>query len=180
MMLKKNCYATAARLLAYPRESYFNDVSDCLDSLKPFLSHSLNQRIDSYIELIKRMSLGQLEELYTSTFDINGRCCLDVGYLMFGEDYKRGEFLVQLNQVHRQYENQLGTELGDHLCNMLNLLSSCDDHEFKKDLVLNIMIPAVEKMLGAFSGNSEHLFVFPLEVICQILQVEFQGERVSV
>ena len=40
---------------------------------------------------------------------------LDIGYVLFGDDYKRGELLANLNQEHRKANNDCGTELADHL-----------------------------------------------------------------
>ena len=36
-------------------------------------------------------SLDAMEELHTRTFDVQAAATLDLGYVLFGDDYKRGE-----------------------------------------------------------------------------------------
>ena len=47
------------------------------------------------------------EEIYTRTFDVQAITTLDVGYVLFGDDYKRGELLVNLNNEHTKAGNDL-------------------------------------------------------------------------
>lgn len=75
---------------------------------------------------------------------------LDVGYILFGDDYKRGELLANLNREHIKFENNSSTELADHLPNLLLLLSKHDDDDFKNDLVGLIIKPALKKIINEF------------------------------
>ena len=62
------------------------------------------------------------QEYYISTFDVQAICFLDIGYVLFGEDYKRGIFLVNIKKEQIKAGNDCGSELPDHLPNILTLL----------------------------------------------------------
>jgi len=91
-----------------------------------------------------------LAELFVRTFDIQAITTLDLGYTLFGEDYKRGALLAGLSAEHRQVDNDCGLELADHLPNVLRLLSKMPDGEVRDELVHVIVGPAVREMSREF------------------------------
>ena len=46
-------------------------------------------------------ALDEVQEVFTRSFDVQSITTLGVGYVMFGDDYKRGEMLVNLNRELR-------------------------------------------------------------------------------
>ncbi|GMV19295.1 MAG: hypothetical protein HS104_30395 [Polyangiaceae bacterium] len=91
-----------------------------------------------------------LAELFVRTFDIQAITTLDLGYTLFGEDYKRGALLAGLSAEHRRASNDCGTELGDHLPNVLRLLAKMPSGEVRDELVHVIVGPAVREMCREF------------------------------
>ena len=75
---------------------------------------------------------------------------LDLGYVLFGDDYKRGELLVNLSKEHKNYNIDCGSELGDHLPNVLRLLTQLTDDDLKTDLIYLIIKPALHKISAEF------------------------------
>jgi hypothetical protein len=71
--------------------------------------------------------------------------------VLFGDDYKRGELLANLNREHTQHQNDCGTELADHLPNVLRLLPLLDDDDLVAELVAEILAPALSQMAREFS-----------------------------
>ena len=92
----------------------------------------------------------EVEELYTRTFDIMATCCLDVGYQLFGETYKRGLFLVKMRDACRRHGVDARTELPDHLPVVLRLLARLAPEDEPEELVREVLLPAVGKMLLPF------------------------------
>ncbi|MBI3071389.1 MAG: molecular chaperone TorD family protein [Deltaproteobacteria bacterium] len=84
-----------------------------------------------FAEFVAGRDLRELEELYTSTFDIQGNVCLDVGYQLFGETYKRGQFIVKLRVALREAGVSEAGELPDHLPSVLRFLARRDEEEEK-------------------------------------------------
>src|SRR5690554_3082449 len=64
---------------------------------------------------VEQIELNGLEELYAATFDLKPVCYPYVGYQLFGDTYKRGEFLARLNARYRESGFVAQGELPDHL-----------------------------------------------------------------
>lgn len=138
------------------------------------------QLFNSHAPQISPLTLEKKQELYTRTFEINGPCCLDVGFVMFGEDYKRGEFLVGLKDLYRRIDYQIGTELPDYLPYLLEALTKMPKGIEQDDLAEKILIPAISKMIEGLNGTDEEqaLYKFPLETTRTVLQNNFiLGQR---
>lgn len=91
-----------------------------------------------------------LQELHTRTFDVQALTTLDTGYVLFGDDYKRGALLSNLNKEHARAGNDCAGELADHLPNVLRLLARLNDAEVREELVEAILIPALMLMIRDF------------------------------
>ena len=87
-----------------------------------------------FAEYVAGRDLRELEELYTSTFDIQGNVCLDVGYQLFGETYKRGQFIVKLRVALREAGVSEAGELPDHLPSVLRFLAKREEEEEKENM----------------------------------------------
>jgi nitrate reductase assembly molybdenum cofactor insertion protein NarJ len=95
-----------------------------------------------------------MEELFTRSFDVQSITTLDVGYVLFGEDYKRGELLSNLNREHNEADIDCKGELADHLPNLLRLIAAFgevpDKAELVEELVEEILAPALRQMISEF------------------------------
>ncbi|RKZ11287.1 hypothetical protein DRQ50_13885, partial [bacterium] len=89
--------------------------------------------------------------LFTRSFDIQAITTLDVGYVLFGDEYKRGELLVNLSREHREAGLECGDELGDHLSNLLRLMAVAEDRAMLDDLVGLIIAPGLRRMIAEFN-----------------------------
>ena len=95
-------------------------------------------------------SENALQELYTRTFEIQSLTTLSVGYILFGDDYKRGDLLANLNREHGLAGTDCHGELGDHLPNMLRLIPLLKDEELRDEMVVEMLLPAVALMIREF------------------------------
>lgn len=168
-------YNLLAQVLCYPGPhslKYGQELASELKKMDPKYVE-LIQPFNSYIETEEQ---GNLEEAYTNTFDIQAVCPLEVGYTLFGEDYKRGEFLVRMSELHREHNTDLiSSELGDYLPNVLKLLANMPDETFKKEFIEKLILPALNKMLKNFDDKkSINPFSRPLLVMSELLSSEYQ------
>lgn len=115
----------------------------------------------------------EMEELYTRTFDIQAIAYLDVGYVLFGEDYKRGHFLVKMQALQQECGNDCGTELPDHLPNILTLLPRMADRREAQDLVGKLVLPAIDKMVEGF-GDHGNVYLDVLKSVSAVLKEDYQ------
>jgi len=104
---------------------------------------------------------------------VNALCYLDIGYILFGEDYKRGEFLVKLSQEHKTAGNDCGSELADHLPNILRLFEKAEDKKFVEELAYCLVIPALREMLSGFK-NDTNVYRNILQLVLTVLETDFR------
>ena len=142
-----------ASLLSYPNKETLTKV----ESLQEFLNQNYPDAAEimrEFTEFAKIIPLWKWEEIYTRTFDVQAITTLDVGYVLFGDDYKRGELLVNLSKEHTKAGNDCATELADHLPNLLRLLDKVNDKDFKDDLIYLIIKPALKKIINEFDSRN--------------------------
>jgi nitrate reductase molybdenum cofactor assembly chaperone len=104
-------------------------------------------------EPLHQDALDVVQEIFTRTFDVQAITTLSVGYVMFGDDYKRGELLVNLNREHRTAGVDCGSELPDHLPNVLRLMARWKDRELAREFAEEILHPALERMIEEFDSR---------------------------
>jgi nitrate reductase assembly molybdenum cofactor insertion protein NarJ len=145
-------YRLLAGLLEYPEAGYPQTVTEIykfVDGKYPVAAAALER----YIELLPADNLLTMQELFTRSFDVQAIATLDIGYVLFGDDYKRGELLANLNSEHHKANNDCGTELADYLPNIMRLMSVLQDDELVRDLAYAIVAPALLEMIGEFDTD---------------------------
>ena len=80
-------------------------------------------------------------------------CHLDIGYVLFGEDYKRGRLLVEMQREQKEAGIICTPELPDHLPYVLQLLAVHEDKERACEMAHVLVLPALEKMLQNFKKD---------------------------
>jgi nitrate reductase assembly molybdenum cofactor insertion protein NarJ len=141
-------YVAIAKLFDYPEDNYYDAINEAIETLSDNYPKA-KEELGKFLELLP-MQLSDAQELYSKSFEVQAVTSLDVGYILYGDDYQRGVILVNLNQEHAKVNNECGTELGDFLPNLLRLLSKMEDKEVITDLVTMIIAPGVEKMIDEF------------------------------
>jgi nitrate reductase assembly molybdenum cofactor insertion protein NarJ len=142
-------YALFADIFDFPEADYIGKVKAVQDFLDANYPESAKW-LEPFTTNIAMMKTIHHEELFIRSFDVQAVTTLDVGYVMFGDDYKRGQLLVNLNREHREVQNDCGTELSDNLANVLRLIPQMDDDAIRRELVQKIIAPALKKMIHTF------------------------------
>jgi nitrate reductase assembly molybdenum cofactor insertion protein NarJ len=149
IMKNRDHYNKLANLFRYPDELYKQNVAECAKMLKDNY-HDAYAEIRPFVQFVETKDLYEIEEVFGKTFHIQAICFLDLGYVLFAEDYKRGEFLVKMKDEQRRANNDCGDELADNLPNVLTLMALMEDEEFLGEFAVRIMDPALDKMLAEF------------------------------
>lgn len=150
-MKNRDHYTLLANLFKYPEENFKLHVKENQDFIDKYYSEA-GKELQIFSEYIHNHSLNEERELFTKTFDVQPICYLDLGYVMFGEDYKRGAFLLSMQSEQYKINNDCGTDLSDNICNVLTLMAKSEDDAFVEDLVWTIFIPSVKKMMAEFDS----------------------------
>ncbi len=151
-MKQRNHYRKLAALLEYPQDGYPERVCEIRDSLAELYPVACEE-LDHFLKLLPVHNLTTMQELYTRSFDVQAMTTLDVGYVLFGDDYKRGVLLANLNSEYREANVDTGTELADHIPNLLRLMEVLKDEEVLHDLAYAILAPALLEMMREFSAD---------------------------
>lgn len=150
MIANRSHYQLLASIFKYPTgDWYVEDVKLAKEMIRQKYPE-LFAEFSYFTDYIESHSLYEIEEMFNLTFHIQAICYLDLGYVLFGEDYKRGEFLVNMKLEHERINHDYGIELADNLPAVLELVSLHHDHEFLNEFGVRILIPALEKMSKEF------------------------------
>lgn len=161
-------FDSLASLFEYPEQGYPGKGPECREMLSKFAPQAC-QAFDEFILRIEKLSQTELQELYTSTFDLNPVCSLEVGWHLYGEQYERGRLLVKIRQQLRQLNVSETTELPDHFSQILRALGRMPA-ETAARWTGEVVQPALARMRQGFQKQSDNPFALLLEAVDRTLQ----------
>jgi nitrate reductase molybdenum cofactor assembly chaperone len=139
-------------ILSYPDDNYLRKVDACRNAAEEIDPEAARFLSDFNAQACE-LTVEQLQELYVQTFDLNPVCALEVGWQLYGDNYDRGNFLVKMRQELECYGVPENSELPDHLCHVLPLLSRMEASEAVSFGRASV-IPALREMQTAFEGKN--------------------------
>lgn len=154
-----------AALFTYPQSDYAKAVEDAVACSGPAAPALLE-----FAGGIRCVPLSASQELYTSTFDLQPSCALDLGWHLFGEEYERGLLLARMRRELRACGIPESRELPDHLSHALLLLARMEPSE-AEEFASAIVAPALERMLKAMPP--ENVFGYLLKATRQLVALYF-------
>jgi len=170
MVARSQRYDMLARLLDYPEEGGYAEL----------LARSIDLLEDGYAEAaallrplhdhVHKMDRGEVQELFTRTFDINAVCTLEIGWHIYGEDYARGALLVKLREQLRLMNVPESCELPDHLTHVLLLIGRMAGEE-ADELAARYLLPGLDKMLeGMAEGQPPYRAL--IEAVSKVVRTD--------
>lgn len=136
-----------AGLLSYP-DGHSRPLAVTLAEAAMATGHPCQEHLEAFALAATTLSLGELQEQYTRTFDLSPETTLEVGWHLFGESYPRGQFLAMMRHHLRQHGIDEAGNLPDFLPSLLDLGARLDTAD-ALDLVDDCILPALEKLLPA-------------------------------
>lgn len=133
-----------AALFEYPRAGHAERVRGLAETVAAGLPQCAPV-LEPLARFAAESSLGACEELYVRTFDANAERALEVGWQVFGEQYERGAFLVDLRGRMRAAGIAETTELPDHLTQVLRLLARIDEADARA-LADRVVAPSLKRV----------------------------------
>jgi nitrate reductase assembly molybdenum cofactor insertion protein NarJ len=164
-------YPRLATVFRYP-DRILEHVLDSLENKIISTYPAGRSSFDRFRAGILSLDQRKREEYFVKTFEVEAVCCMDVGYVLFGEDYKRGAFLAMMKQEQDRTGNATGTELADHLPNILTLLPRLPERELADEMAWCLVVPAVKEMLKKFE-NGDNLYQHAFQLLLTILDQDF-------
>lgn len=166
-------YTYIATLFTYPSKDFRSTTEQLMVEFQAYGQSAVDDFLPVAVHFNSN-TVSSLQEYYIRTFDVNAACYLDIGYVLFGEESKRGQFLLKMKSEQQNAGNECGTEFADHLPNILTLLPKLNDAIFKEELVVTLLIPALKHMLENFR-TEENSYRGLLKLLVQVLETDFKG-----
>lgn len=158
-----NEFALLAEAFGYPWPGMVTSLEKGLATLP---ATSPKQSMAAFVEKIRRLKLGEWEELYTRTLDLNPPAAPYIGFQTWGESYPRGVFLSKMKRQLEETGIDLQGELPDHLIPVLRYLGQAPQ---PLPELVEVISPAVERMsAGLRKVDSDNPYLDLLEA-AQIL-----------
>lgn len=167
-------YTTLAKLFRYPSEDLRKATLDTCHILENFEA-GLKELFRPFLEYVSNAAIEELQEYYSATYDVQPLSTLDIGWVLFGDDYKRGAFLVNMQREHQNAANDCGSELPDHLPCILTLLPRMKDKELAEEFVCSVLIPAIDEIILRFRKRENH-YRSLLEILLKVLKKDFPSD----
>ncbi|HET7826922.1 MAG TPA: nitrate reductase molybdenum cofactor assembly chaperone [Anaeromyxobacter sp.] len=146
--------AALCELLSYPRD----DLGPLARRLAAIAGRGTAEAaaLSRFAAAVEAFPPGAIEELYTSTFDVEPACVPYVGVQLLGDgDTLRGLLLAKLAELYAHEGYTPREELPDHVAEVLGFLAVAAPGAARDDLVRDGLLPALGKMVDALEerGN---------------------------
>jgi len=151
-MTNPNKYEALSKLFTYPDEKYIENTKKAIKVLEKE-NPQASKEVEEFLKLLPTDIYSQ-QELYTKSFEVQAVTSLEIGYVLYGDDYTRGVILSNITAEQKKVGNDLNGELADHLSNVLRLIPKIEDKELLNDLVTLMVAPAVENMMKEYTPSS--------------------------
>lgn len=168
-----NLYLLFAELLDYPNDRLPQRVEECSRELATAFPKAA-ELLESLRRSQQELGIARLQEAYTSTFDLQPECTLNLGYHLFGEDQRRGMFLAKLKELFQQAGVETAKELPDHLCHLLRYVAARPASEESNAIISDCLLPATSKIVQAMKEKSN-----PYQPVVEALLLWLEGESRS-
>jgi len=151
-------YDALARLLDYPLEK--QQLQTDYELVRTFLNKlQLNSSISSFADFAAASSLAAIQEEYVASFDFNPATAPYLGHHLFGDNQKKGGFMIMLKQEFaRRGYTPSSVELPDHLSVVLGFLAHMARQEGKgarRPFIAECVLPGVERLHTAFVARKD-------------------------
>ncbi len=171
-------FSLYADLLEYPTTGLSQSADQC-GSLLAKYNPTASDIFSRFLSWLNQENAERVEEIYTSAFDLQGVCCPYVGHHLFGDNYKRSQFMALLNQGYRARDYSCGCELPDHVAVVLRFLARGNTDEFSLALLEEGLFPAAERMVRSFDAAGNHPYGQLLKSLSLLLQAGQPSGSVS-
>jgi nitrate reductase molybdenum cofactor assembly chaperone NarJ/NarW len=135
-----------ADVLDYPAPELASKAAECI-ALIGAAQPEAAALLESFRRYAEENSVGKLQEVYSGFFDLNSICHPYVGYQLFGENYKRSIFLIELKKAYRAEGFEASTsDIADRLSIVLRFVAHSKGGEDIDELLNRGVLPALVRM----------------------------------
>lgn len=170
------CYSALAKLLEYPTQR--SETLSLAERLRKTLDRmGVKNTLSEFIYFVEKSGLGAVQEEYVRTFDLSPICYPYLSHHIFGESYKRGEYMVELKEIYRSlgYSPPEG-ELPDHIAVVLDFLSTLAE-ENRRDFLVKYVTLGVSRMANVI-GTEDTPYAHVIEACNNLCSTDVKEVKV--
>ena len=170
---RNDLYDKIAYILTYPNEDFFV-ISSSIKTLLEESNFDTKDSFDNFYSQTKERSIGEIQELYTTTFELNAKFSLNIGSHIFKDDIKkRSMFMSRIREALIRYGVEEKTELPDFLPFILRLSTKIDEINSLEPLLTECLIDPISEIIKQFEDN-KNPYNNLLKTVLKILQYDFK------
>lgn len=151
-------YASLARMLDYPAGKE-GMAADCENVSRALQGQEIESPLAPFGRFVETSTLARLQEEYVATFDFNPAVALYLGHHLFGDNRKKGAYLIRLKQEFGRHGfAPSGNELPDHMPLVLGFLAYLArnaENGIRRSFISECVLPGVERLGAAFSARRD-------------------------
>ncbi len=142
---------------------YEYPTPDRIEELRHGIEMSLRgvcqKRMSEFVDEVGALSLAEWEELHTVTLDLSPQFVPYVGHVEWGENYRRGAFMADLNRLMAEAGVDKHGELPDHLAPVLRYLAASPAPLQDLVEVLPGAVASMQKMLHKAAPDNPYVYL---------------------
>lgn len=151
-------YASLGRMLDYP-EGKAGILADS-DAVSGLLNaNGTEHPLERFSRFVESSTLARIQEEYVATFDFNPAVAPYLGHHLFGDNLRKGAYLIRLKQEFGRHGFvPAGNELPDHLPRVLGFLAYLaerGDDGVRRSFISECVLPGVERLSAGFSARMD-------------------------
>jgi len=163
-----NNFEQLAVLLSHPQVNYLELAQVLAETVE---SKHATRHIRSFLKEVEWLTITDLQELYSKTFDLNPVTSPALSVHLFGvESFKRSHLMVGLLDMYHKTGYVSTGESADHMSTVIGFLP-CATRADRKEIAKHVIIPGLMKMAD-FLASKNNPFSHLLRAACEIVDTE--------
>lgn len=157
-----------ASLLCHPQSDYIDILNRVIDS---GVNKKAVKSLQTYQDLIRGLSVCELQEMYSRTFDLNPICSPALSVHLFGvESFKRSHLMVGLLDMYRTAGFAVAGETADHMSTVMQFLPIAASDE-REEIMQFILLPGLAK-IAEFLESKSSPYSYLIQAAISVLRQE--------
>lgn len=181
-LIGNDLYTHLADIFEYPWTDIKGKVEEALNILEknPVYPSEVKESLQAFKEAIGSLSLDELQEVYSYTFEMSSDLTLDLGHHIL-DGFKRSGTLLQIKTMYKEHGFPFETydrgELPDYLPLVLRFLDFVKDGEVKKRFRKEFLIKSLEKLYKNFSKNEGNPYKHLVDAVYRVIDFDVKKEE---
>jgi nitrate reductase delta subunit len=149
-------FARLAAAFQYPTPDRLAELEQAAAGME---SGSTKRQFRAFVGELEGLSLAEWEELHTRSLDLSPLFVPYVGWVTWGENYQRGEFMAEMKAALEFQGVPMNGELPDHLDPVLRYLAVADPPLPSLVEVFPAAVATLTKKLKETDNSSPYLYL---------------------